>query len=155
MGSLLTMASLLLLVATALLACQPIKGQDRLAAITKLKEAVVEAYPDKELLMLEVINRFFTSREGKDPPICGGHTGEFCWSIENRGCVEHNCCDNPMYCFCKCKGNKTCAIIGEEELEMIRDFLAKDKAHLDENSLGLLDEIHEYFWLVKEDKLIL
>ena len=28
---------------------------------------------------------------------------------------------------------------------MIRDLLAKDKAHLDENSLRLLEEIHEYF----------
>merc|ERR1711862_516265 len=142
---LLTMAMLLLLVTTALLAYQPVEGQGRLAAITKLKEAVVEAYPDKESLMLEVVNRFFTLTEGKDPPICGGHFGEYCRSIEDCGCAEWDCCDNHEKCFCKCKGNKTCAFYGEEELEMIRDLLAKDKAHLDKSSLGLLEEIHEYF----------
>ena len=49
------------------------------------------------------------------------------------------------HCTCKCKGNRTCGWLREEELEMIRDLLAKDKAHLDVNSLGLLEEIREYF----------
>merc|ERR1712055_943972 len=137
----LTMALLLLLVTTALLAFQPIEGQDRLAAITRLKESIVEAYPDKESLMLKVVDQFFVSAKAKS---CAGDT---CWENGKYdcGCERDGCCDNVEDCPCKCKGNKTCGMYGEEELERIRDLLAKDKAHLDENSLGLLEEINEYF----------
>merc|ERR1712055_32881 len=137
----LTMALLLLLVTTALLAFQPIEGQDRLAAITRLKESIVEAYPDKESPMLRVVEHFFVTGKAKS---C---LGDPCWDLGKYDChcERDGCCDTAEWCPCKCKGNGTCTIHGEEELERIRDLLAKDKAHLDENSLGLLEEINEYF----------
>merc|ERR1712050_30058 len=138
-GLFLTMALLLLLVTTALLAWQPIEGQDRLAAIARLKEAIVEAYPDKESIMFEVVDQFFVSAEAKS--LLGECNGENCQTYEDCGCFLPNHED----CFCKCKGNKTCGWLREEELEMIKEVLAKDEAHLDENSLRLLEEIHEYF----------
>merc|ERR1711862_713870 len=126
---LLTMAMLLLLVTTALLAYQPVEGQGRLAAITKLKEAIVEAYPDKESLMLEVVDQFFMSAEANSD-LSDCPMGQYCQTFED--------------CECVCRGNRTCLWRGAEVLERIRDLMAKDKAYLDENSLRLLEGVDAY-----------
>merc|ERR1712086_1032998 len=79
-------AMLLILAATALLACQSAEAQDRPAAIEKLKEAVAELYPDEAYLMLRAIDAFTNFFEAE--PLNG--VGAVCndWCVSSTSCIH-------------------------------------------------------------------